>query len=155
MGQRIKLRTDTFAGWNTSNPILADGELGFDKTQMRFRFGDGVTAFKSLQYFQQAPLVFFSSQITTVINTANIQAHLLGAAPYFVQTTLVCLVAANGYSVGEFVDAFATRNFAISWDTINVSVRFGTALPSIIPKGGGAAVAIVAASWALQWRASK
>jgi Major tropism determinant N-terminal domain len=50
MGQRIKQRRDTAANWNTTNPVLADGELGYDKTSKQYKTGDGTTAWTSLPY---------------------------------------------------------------------------------------------------------
>ena len=50
MGQRIKMRRDTAANWNTSNPTLADGERGYDKTSKRYKTGDGVTLWNVLPY---------------------------------------------------------------------------------------------------------
>lgn len=48
MGQRIKIRRDTAANWATANPILADGEQGYDKTAKKHKTGDGVTAWATL-----------------------------------------------------------------------------------------------------------
>lgn len=44
----IQLRHDTAANWSSTNPILADGETGYDSTNNNFRVGDGVTAWNSL-----------------------------------------------------------------------------------------------------------
>ena len=154
MGQRIRLRRDTAANWLASNPILIDGELGLDTTNKRFRIGDGVTAYNALAIYQPI-ITSLGAIITPAINTANVQAHSLANAPANIDVYLIALVAANGYAAGEFVKSFVTQNFALSYDALNVSVRFAAALPSIIPKGGGAAVTINAASWALQWRANK
>ena len=48
MGQRVKLRRDTAANWSSTNPVLADGEGGYDKTNKLLKIGDGSTAWNSL-----------------------------------------------------------------------------------------------------------
>ncbi len=48
MADRIRARRDTSANWASINPVLADGELGYDKTSKVVKVGDGVTAWNSL-----------------------------------------------------------------------------------------------------------
>lgn len=50
MGQRIKVRRDSSANWATSNPILADGEQGYDKTLKQYKTGDGITNWATLPF---------------------------------------------------------------------------------------------------------
>ena len=50
MATRIKLRRDTAANWNTSNPILAQGETGFETDTRAMKLGDGVTKWRDLKY---------------------------------------------------------------------------------------------------------
>ena len=52
MGQRIKMRRDTAANWTSNNPVLADGEIGYDKTSKRQKIGDGLTTWTALGYVQ-------------------------------------------------------------------------------------------------------
>ena len=51
MANRIQLRRDTALNWNTANPILAQGEMGFETDTNQFKIGDGVSAWNSLTYF--------------------------------------------------------------------------------------------------------
>jgi hypothetical protein len=44
----IKLRRDDLADWNSVNPVLADGEPGWDRTTDEMRVGDGTTDWDSL-----------------------------------------------------------------------------------------------------------
>jgi hypothetical protein len=50
MTTRIKLRRDTAANWTTENPILAEGEPGLETDTGRIKYGDGTTAWVSLDY---------------------------------------------------------------------------------------------------------
>jgi hypothetical protein len=47
---RFVLRNDTAAAWEAANPVLLKGEPGFDQTNKRLKFGDGVTAWNDLPY---------------------------------------------------------------------------------------------------------
>jgi hypothetical protein len=46
----IKLRRGTAAEWTTANPVLAAGEMGIETDTARSKFGDGSTAWTSLNY---------------------------------------------------------------------------------------------------------
>ena len=45
---RIQVRRDTTAGWAAANPVLAEGEPGFDTTVKQLRIGDGATPWSGL-----------------------------------------------------------------------------------------------------------
>jgi len=47
---RIQLRRGTSSQWDTANPTLAAGEIGIETDTNTFKFGDGVTAWNSLDY---------------------------------------------------------------------------------------------------------
>lgn len=59
----VFLRRDTKANWEHVNPILGDGEPGYDTTIKNFKFGDGITHWTSLDYWIGGP----GGQITTPI----------------------------------------------------------------------------------------
>jgi hypothetical protein len=48
MGTQMQQRRGTAAQWAAANPVLADGELGFEEDTKIFKIGDGVTAWNSL-----------------------------------------------------------------------------------------------------------
>ena len=50
MTTRIKLRRDTAANWTSSNPILAAGEPGLETDTGKIKYGDGQTAWTTLDY---------------------------------------------------------------------------------------------------------
>ena len=50
MADRIQLRRDLAATWATVNPILAQGEPGFETDTERFKFGDGTHHWNVLPY---------------------------------------------------------------------------------------------------------
>ena len=48
MATQIQLRRGTSAEWASTNPVLAQGEVGIDLTLGEMRLGDGVTAWAGL-----------------------------------------------------------------------------------------------------------
>lgn len=47
---KINFRRDSKANWELVNPILGEGEPGYDLTQKLFKIGDGVTTWINLPY---------------------------------------------------------------------------------------------------------
>ena len=50
--RRIFLRRDTAANWSSENPVLSEGEPGFDTTNEILKVGNGTTPWNSLSQFQ-------------------------------------------------------------------------------------------------------
>jgi hypothetical protein len=50
MATRIKLRRDTSANWIINNPVLAQGETGFETDTRAMKLGDGITRWADLKY---------------------------------------------------------------------------------------------------------
>ena len=48
---RIKLRSDTSTNWTSANPVLYQGEFGYEIDTGKGKFGDGTTAWNDLGYF--------------------------------------------------------------------------------------------------------
>lgn len=74
MATIIQLRRDTAANWTANNPILADGEQGFETDTKKEKIGDGVTAWNSLIY--KATTVITGKTLTGVaLNLSNIAGN--------------------------------------------------------------------------------
>ena len=50
MATLIQLRRDTSANWSSANPILAQGEMGYDITNDSVKVGNGTDAWNDLSY---------------------------------------------------------------------------------------------------------
>lgn len=50
-GSRIQLRRGNALFWEDENPILRQGEPGYEKNTRRMKIGDGVTHWRELPYF--------------------------------------------------------------------------------------------------------
>lgn len=48
---KILVRRDTANNWMNNNPVLAQGEIGFDTTTGKHKIGDGISNWRSLPYF--------------------------------------------------------------------------------------------------------
>lgn len=48
---KIQFRRDTAAEWTDVDPILSDGELGYELDTKRFKIGDGTSEWTALEYF--------------------------------------------------------------------------------------------------------
>lgn len=54
MASIIQIRRDTAANWTSANPILAQGEFGYETNTGKLKVGDGVTEWISLLYYNTA-----------------------------------------------------------------------------------------------------
>lgn len=54
----IQFRQAAKVEWETSNPVLAAGEPGYDSTTKAFKVGDGVKTWASLPYQAADPAIF-------------------------------------------------------------------------------------------------
>ena len=50
MAVKIQFRRDTATAWSTSNPILSQGEAGYEYDTGRFKVGNGLTPWNTLPY---------------------------------------------------------------------------------------------------------
>lgn len=48
---KFKLRHDIASNWTAKNPVLLEGELGFETDTLNFKVGDGTTNWGSLEYY--------------------------------------------------------------------------------------------------------
>ena len=54
MAVRIQMRRGTTSEWNAADPILNEGEVGYNTTLGAFKIGDGATVWSELDYYQTA-----------------------------------------------------------------------------------------------------
>lgn len=50
MPKTLQIKRDTLAGWTLKNPVLADGELAYEKDTGKIKIGNGSTAWTGLRY---------------------------------------------------------------------------------------------------------
>lgn len=50
MANRIQFRRDSAQRWASINPVLMEGEIGFETDTNHFKLGNGTDAWNSLEY---------------------------------------------------------------------------------------------------------
>lgn len=78
MGFTIQTRNDLAANWTSVNPVLSQGEAGYETDTQRIKYGDGVTAWTSLAYFNAGGGGGSVSGVSS-FNTRSGSVTLLGA----------------------------------------------------------------------------
>ena len=81
MPSKIQLRRDTATNWFSVNPILSDGELGFETDTLKFKIGDGSTNWNGLDYViedttAEPALLLTSATAQNVSSDVNITGKL-------------------------------------------------------------------------------
>lgn len=59
----VKNRIDTAADWTANNPVLLEGQVGYESDTSKYKLGDGSTAWNSLGY--HCPVVATGAEIDT------------------------------------------------------------------------------------------
>lgn len=72
MALQIQLRRDTSTNWTSSNPTLAQGEIGIETNTNKFKIGNGSTAWNSLSYATSDTATF----------ATNLSGGTAGRVPY-------------------------------------------------------------------------
>ena len=93
MAVQIQMRRDTAANWTSAAPTLAAGEWGLETDTLKFKIGDGTTAWASLAYSSMpsgsatlasptftgvpaAPTAAADTNTTQIATTAYVQTEL-------------------------------------------------------------------------------
>lgn len=86
MAQKIQFRRDTSANWASVNPILSQGELGFETNTGKFKIGNGSSYWSEIGYHQSGGGDFSTvtgtigeTQIPQGVNAVVIPTHLRSA----------------------------------------------------------------------------
>lgn len=76
MARRIQLRRDTAAAWASTNPVLAQGEIGVNLTNNKIKLGDGTTAWNSLAYWNDNEPSGFDGSYNSLTGKPDIPADI-------------------------------------------------------------------------------
>lgn len=84
---KIQIRNDTKNNWTTQNPVLLKGEMGVETDSRKFKFGDGVSDWKTLEYASATGAIIMNKAPTPTdsgydvgamwVDTAANKAYLL------------------------------------------------------------------------------
>lgn len=104
MAVRIQFRRGTSTEWYNANPILADGEIGYETDTKIIKFGDGATAWNSLA-------VAAAGDITAVYAGTGLQGGASsGAATLSVDTSYVVTASAIDFK-GDMIVGLSAGNY--------------------------------------------
>lgn len=104
MATRMQQRRGTAAEWTTANPVLAAGEIGYETDTGKFKFGDGVNTWDSIQHFADASALIGAAPET--LDTLGELAAAIGDDPTFYQDvadnqTNIATLQAQVVTLGE------------------------------------------------------
>lgn len=72
---RIKLRRDTASKWTAVDPVLGDGEPGYEKDTGKIKIGNGIAPWTMLPYINLGePVVIPDGPITDAVLLAHINS---------------------------------------------------------------------------------
>jgi hypothetical protein len=114
MADIIQFRRDTSANWTSVNPILAQGEFGFETDTDKAKIGDGTTSWTGLAY---------------VFNSTDIAGEIVGA------TAKTTPVDADLVGIVDSADSNTLKK--LSWANIKATLKtyFDTLYESAFTKG--------------------
>jgi hypothetical protein len=97
MATRMQQRRGTAAEWTSADPVLAAGEIGYETDTGRFKFGDGVTSWSSIEYFSSANDIIDGAP--AALDTLNELAAALNDDENFAATVTAALdLRVKGYA---------------------------------------------------------
>jgi hypothetical protein len=80
--QLIDLRHDTAADWTSADPILADGEPGYETNTGKVKIGDGINHWSALPYLTDAAAVAAIAAAATAAGVLIATEHTADNALY-------------------------------------------------------------------------
>lgn len=128
MAWQIQQRRGTAADWTATNPVLAQGEIGYETDKNRMKLGDGTSTWTNLPYFTGS--VGFAAVPLTDAPTITVDASL---GNNFTVTLAGSRTMANptnpldGQRILFQVTQGTGGNFTLGWGT---AYEFSSGLPT-------------------------
>ena len=113
----IQLRRDTSIVWASVNPILHEGEIGFETDSKKFKIGDGLTRWQALDYGGLARSNFYVEQFVLTSNDITAKKVTLTLSPN--PTNKVEVEIQGGPTQYSGID-FVVNNNEVSWAQLAV-----------------------------------
>ena len=113
---RIQLRRDTSANWTTYNPVLMEGEVGYETDTKKRKIGDGTNTWNNLDYLAAENI---SQELGDSENATISQKGISLVVPYDISKMLTNSDGTNKFTLQE-----AAYNIPISLRRKGMSVRF-------------------------------
>ena len=110
MATKIQIRRDTSENWNSLNPTLSLGELGFETNTGKFKIGNGSSAWTALDYF---------------LDSSDIAVYLTAASASTIYATKAEL--ANVDLSGYLTESSASTIYATKTELDNIDLSSASA----------------------------
>jgi hypothetical protein len=164
MSYIIQLRRDTTTNWDSVNPTLAAGELGFESNTGAMKIGDGSTAWASLPYLRATEpagnadtaktigyvgipqLVLASGNLTLSKAHAGKHIYVTGAS----QTITIPSNASVPFEIGTtivVINGNVTSSIAIASNTLKLAGTTNTGTRTVSANGIATLIKIEDTTW--------
>ena len=130
---KILLRNDTAANWTTNNPTLAKGQIGIQINTKKFKFGDGVTPWNSLDYGAGASIALATANSDGLLSSSDFSK--LAAITTGAQPNVIEVVKKNGTALTITNKAV---DISVPTKTSDITNDSGFITTSDIPEGAAA-----------------
>jgi len=117
MADIIQLRRDTAANWASANPVLAQGEPGLDLDTNNLKWGDGSTAWNSLDYAIPSPTIAVPVRNTVMSGPTSWLAAGTGLQVISQNGAAIATIARGFGPNGQIDDVFEIPN-ATAWNSL-------------------------------------
>lgn len=137
VGTKILLRNDTAANWTANNPVLAKGQIGIQINTKKFKFGDGTTAWNSLDYGAGADIATASASADGLMSAndfSKLAGIMAGAQPNEIE-----VIKKNG--VTQTITN-KTVNITVPTATSDLTNDSGFITISDVPEGSAASTTV-------------
>lgn len=109
MGTRVQHRRDSAVNWALNNPVLLQGEIGYDTTNKLYKIGDGTNTWETLDEFNPGSLFYMG------LWDASSGAYPVSPEKgWYYVTSTAGNVSAQSYNIGDWI----VWN-GITWNRIN------------------------------------
>jgi hypothetical protein len=123
MSDRIQIKRDSSTVWSSVNPVLSDGEFGYERDSGKIKIGNGVTPWNSLAYYSSEDYPSAIAGEALGGHRAVIQSN--GLLYYASTSNILHLNRVVGITVGasssgastEYVSEGAITESSWSWNT--------------------------------------
>ena len=130
---KILLRNDTAANWTTNNPTLAKGQIGIQINTKKFKFGDGVTPWNSLDYGAGASIALATANSDGLLSSSDFSK--LAGITAGAQPNVIEVVKKNGTALTITNKAV---DISVPTKTSDITNDSGFITTSDIPEGAAA-----------------
>ena len=101
MSVRIQMRRGTTSEWNSADPVLNEGEIGYNSTLTSFKIGDGESLWSELDYYQAAADIT-PSEIGAIASTEKDAANGVAALDATKNVITALSVVFEGATANDF-----------------------------------------------------